>query len=245
MRLKVISSNSSGNAYVLYNDDEALLIECGVRMKLIKEAMDYDLSKVVACLISHEHLDHCKAVHDVLRAGISVYSSYGTLRALNVTMHHRAHAVDNQPFQLGGFEVMTFDVKHDCAEPVGFLIDHDETGLILFLTDSYYIPYTFEGLNNIMVEVNYDQVILDDRTMNGRAPSFLRERIMSSHMSLDTCKELLMANDLTAVNNILLIHLSDSNAHEANFIREIQQLTGKTVLAANPGMDIDFNRTPF
>lgn len=244
MRLKVIGSGSAGNAYLLYNDKEALLIECGMRLKHIKEALDYDMAKLAGCLISHEHMDHCKAVGQLLDAGIDVYSSAGTLKALDISQHHRCHAVDNQPFQVGSFLVMAFDVKHDAAEPVGFLIEHDETGLILFLTDSYFVPYTFPGLTNILVEVNYDQEILDSRVAAGR-PAFLRERIMSSHMSLDTCKDLLLANDLSRVNNILLIHLSDSNSDEKRFIREIYELTGKTVKAASAGMDIEFNKTPF
>ena len=245
MRLKVIGSGSAGNAYLLYNNKEALLIECGIRVKYIKEALDYDLAKLAGCLISHEHLDHCKSARQLLDAGIDLYSSRGTLTALGIQQHHRCHTVDNQPFQMGNFLVMAFDVKHDAAEPVGFLIEHDETGLILFLTDSYFVPYTFPGLTNIMVEVNYDQEILDAKTAAGGRPAFLRKRIMSSHMNLDTCKDLLLANDLTAVNNILLIHLSDSNADEKKFIRDIYELTGKTVKVANAGMDIEFNKTPF
>lgn len=245
MRLKVIGSSSAGNAYVLYNGQESLLIECGVRFKKIKEAMDFNLSTVVGCLISHEHGDHSKAVFEVLKSGIDVFSSYGTMKALGVDKHHRAHSVDNQPFKIGGFTVMTFDVKHDCADPVGFLIDHEETGLILFLTDSYFVPYTFPGLTNIIVEANFDQDILDERVGAGRTPSFLRERIMSSHMSLETCKELLRSNYLTWVNNIVLIHLSDSNSNEAQFREEIRSETGKTVIVADSGMDIEFNKTPW
>lgn len=245
MRLKIIGSSSAGNAYVLYNGTEALLIEAGVRMKKIKEAMNFDLSGIVGCLISHEHGDHSKAVKDVLTSGIDVYSSYGTMKALGVEKHHRAHSVDNQPFRIGGYTVMTFDVKHDCADPVGFLIDHEETGLILFLTDSYFVPYTFPGLKNVIVEANFDQDLLDERVAAGRTHGFLRERIMSSHMSLETCKDLLRSNDLTQVNNIVLIHLSDSNSDEARFKREVYAETGKTVIVADSGMDIEFNKTPW
>ena len=56
MRLNVISSNSKGNAYVLENKDEILLIEVGVPFKKIKEAINFNLDKVVGVLISHEHL---------------------------------------------------------------------------------------------------------------------------------------------------------------------------------------------
>lgn len=245
MRLKIIGSGSAGNGYILENDQEALLIECGVRFDKIMRALNFNLKKVRGCLVTHEHGDHAVAIHKVLGAGIDVYTSYGTIQALGVEKHHRSHAVDNQPFQLGGFKVMTFDVKHDCADPVGFLIEHEECGLVLFLTDTYFIPYTFEGLNNILVEANYCQEILDQRLADGRGNAYVRDRVLSSHMSLKTCKELLVANDLTQVNNIVLIHLSDSNSHEERFIREVREVTGKAVSAARPGMELEFNKTPF
>ena len=46
MKLKVIGTGSTGNAYVLENDTEALLIECGVNIKQIKQALNFDYSKV-------------------------------------------------------------------------------------------------------------------------------------------------------------------------------------------------------
>jgi uncharacterized surface protein with fasciclin (FAS1) repeats len=64
-------------------------------------------------------------------------------------------------------------------------------------------------------------------------------------MSLDTCKRTLKANDLSQVNNIVLIHLSDGNSDAARFKREVQEVTGKTVWIADAGMEIPFNRTPF
>jgi len=55
MVLSVINSNSKGNGYILENDNEALLIECGCRLLDVKKALDFNISKVVGCLISHEH----------------------------------------------------------------------------------------------------------------------------------------------------------------------------------------------
>ena len=246
MQLQVINSNSKGNAYILSNDREALLIECGVRFELIKQALQFNVAKVAGCIVSHEHGDHSKGVYDTLKAGIKVYASAGTHKALATENHHRAivlkHAV---PHSIGRFKVMPFDVKHDVAEPIGFLIEHEECGLVLFLTDSYYSEYTFPGLNNIIVEANYDQRILDQRLANGEDPKFLRDRVIVSHMSLATCKGLLNANDLSQVNNIVLIHLSDRNADADRFKTEISLETGKPVHIATPGLTIDFNKKPF
>jgi ribonuclease BN (tRNA processing enzyme) len=50
---------------------------------------------------------------------------------------------------------------------------------------------------------------------------------------------------LSQVNNILLIHLSDSNSDEKQFKKEIHELTNKNVIVASNGMDIPFLKTPF
>jgi len=64
-------------------------------------------------------------------------------------------------------------------------------------------------------------------------------------MSFATCKEALLANNLSGVNNIVLIHLSDGNSNAREFQRDIHNATGKTVHVADKGMTIFFNKTPF
>ncbi len=247
MKLKVINSNSAGNAYILENENEALLIECGVRFDLIKQALNFNLSKVAGCILTHEHGDHAKALPEMLAAGISVYSSQGTFEAAGFPTHHRAVITfSGDEFKVGKFRIKAFDIQHDVAEPLGFLIMHEECGKVLFLTDSYYCKYTFSGLNNIIIEANYSKQILDRRLNDGANPQFLRDRVITSHMSLDTCKTMLGANDLSQVNNIVLIHLSDSNSNEKQFKHEVEQQTGKLVHVASAGLVIEnFNKTPF
>jgi phosphoribosyl 1,2-cyclic phosphodiesterase len=84
MVLKIIGTGSKGNAYVLKNEHEVLLIETGVNIKEIKRALDFDYSKIVGCIVTHEHLDHSKSMYDVMRLGIDVYSSRGTLKSRNL-----------------------------------------------------------------------------------------------------------------------------------------------------------------
>lgn len=246
MKLTVINSNSAGNCYVLDNGKEALIIECGVSFEKIKKALAFDLKKVVGCIITHEHKDHCCSVQKVVGAGIDVYATAGTIEAMKI-INHRLHPIEkNKAFQVGEFKILAFKVMHDCAEPVGYLINHAETGNVLFLTDTYYVPNTFKGLNNILVEANYSKEILDERLRSGASPDFLRNRVLQSHMSLETTKQLLRANNLEDVHHILLIHLSDSNSNAEQFKREITELTGKSVHIAEAGLVIEnFNSSPF
>lgn len=246
MELQIIGTGSKGNAYVLSNGDEALLIECGVNIKDIKKALDFNLSKVVGCITTHNHLDHAKSMLEVTRCGIDVYASKGTLLDRSCFSLPRTKAIKSrETVQIGNFKVLAFDVKHDAAEPLGFLIEHPDCGKVLFLTDTYYCEYTFKGLNNIIIEANYSKEIIDRKFGADSGKEFLRNRILKSHFSLANCKDMLSANDLAKVNNIVLIHLSDSNSDEIQFQKEVAELTGKNVTVANNGMKINFGKTPF
>jgi phosphoribosyl 1,2-cyclic phosphodiesterase len=247
MKLKVLGSSSSGNCYILDNGKEALVLEAGVPFAEVKKALDFDISRIVACLVSHEHGDHARYVSDYLKAQIPVYTSQGTIDALGI--HHkllRPVVMENDSLtRAGGFRISAFRTKHDAAAPVGFLIGHAETGVVLFATDTYYLEYTFAVLHNILIECNYSLDILDANTQNGSIPKPQRDRTIQSHMSLDTCIETLRMNDLSAVNNIVLIHLSDSNSNAEAFQAAVREATGKTIHIASKGLDINFNKTPF
>lgn len=245
MKLKVISTGSVGNSYLLSSENETLLIEAGVNIKDIKKALDFDYSKVSGCLVTHSHGDHAKSIKEVMALGIETFASVQTLMATETYNHHKAipFAI-NKTHYIGGFKVMAFEVKHD-VHCVGFLIEHKDCGRVLFVTDTYYCKYTFPNLNNIIIEANYSKEIIDKRFGADSGKEFLRNRILRSHFSLENCKEMLSANDLSAVNNIVLIHLSDGNSNEKQFVDEVFELTGKNVCAAVNGMEIEFNKHPF
>lgn len=240
MELMVIGSSSAGNGYILQSGSgDALLIECGVHLKKIKQALGFKIDRVHA-IVSHAHGDHASSIKDVLNAGIPVYASLETLSTKEVIDHHRARVMEaGKTYPIGSFKVKPFEVNHD-VHCLGFLIFHPECGLTLFLTDTYYCDYKFPGLNNIIVECNHDVELLEVNS-----PKFLHDRVIQSHMNLETCKGLLLANDLRAVNNIVLIHLSNNNSDAVRFQREIKEITGKTVWVAEPGLEIPFEKFPF
>lgn len=249
MKLKIIGTGSKGNAYLLENEEEALLIECGVNILEIKKAIDFNISKIVGCIVTHEHNDHAKSIKQVIECGIKVYATKGTFEAKDIKLDHlktNFFAVNgnlNHIQKIGSFIVMAFKINHDAAEPVGFLINHNECGTTLFLTDTFYSNYKFRDMNNIIIEANYSKEIIEDKLADNE---ILRDRIFKSHMSLETCLEFLAANDLSKVNNIVLIHLSDSNSNAIEFKKAVAVQTCKTVTVASNGLVIEnFNKTPF
>ena len=252
MELTVLGSSSRGNAYVLQNAGEALLIEAGINFKEVVKALGYDVEKVQGCLVSHEHGDHAGHINEVLAYGLPVYASAGTIdgaqRFIKTDYKPIAFYKDEsgyKPLSLGRFEVIPFPTQHDAQEPTGFYIWHAETGGVLFATDTYYINNRFEGLNNILLECNYDQEQLEANLMAGTIDAARYRRIRESHLSIDQCIATLLANDLKHVNNIVLIHLSADNGNAYRFRQRVAAATHKRVTVAEPGLKICFNKEPF
>lgn len=232
IEIKPLGSSSAGNAYHITDGYTPLLLEAGIRYKDIQRALNFQTTKIAGCLISHEHGDHCKAVADIVKAGVDVYASQGTLDALGLPSHRAKRIRAKQQFRIGTWTILPFDVQHDVAEPLGFLLANQAGDKLVFITDSYYCRYKFPGLTHIMLECNYSMQILDQNIESGRVPAVMKKRLLRSHFSLENAKDFLLANDLSKVQEIWLLHLSDNNSDEGLFKREIQELTGKPVFVA-------------
>ena len=246
MQLKILGSSSAANGYILDNGKQALLIECGCPFQDVQKAVGFEISRIAGAIISHEHGDHARHVHKVLAARIPCHMSEGTAKALNLCTHPLV--VETKAFEsftLAGFTIKPFPVQHDAAEPFGYLIHHQETGTILFATDTYYLKYRFKALTNILIECNYRLDILQANLQAGRITPPQRNRTIQSHLSYHTCKDILLANNLSQVNNIVLIHLSPANSNPTQFLQGIQELTGKNIHIAQKGMVIHFDKSPF
>ena len=230
MEIKVLASGSKGNCYWISDGHTPLLLECGIPFKAIRQGLDFKLSEVAGCLVSHSHFDHSKACKELMGAGVSIYTSNPTAKALGLDGHRLTLIKEGFPFKVGSWRVMPFDTEHDCEGSCGYLLANKAGEKLIFITDSYYCRYKFNGLTHIMIECNYASDILQANIDRGSINPALARRLLRSHFSLDNVKEFLRANDLSQVESIHLMHLSDGNSDEARFKREIQQLTGKLVI---------------
>lgn len=256
MDLKILGSSSKGNCYILDNGDEALVLECGIPFKNVREAVNFNTGRIVGAVISHEHGDHSKAVQKFLEAFIPVFTSRGTARALGIEGNNLVTEVaDHVMYSVGQFSVLPFPVEHDAAQPFGFLVYHPAMGTMMFATDTRWLRYKpyglndifkFQRLNNILIECNYRHDIMEANIASGKLPKNTARRTEKTHCSFAECRAILLAQDLSEVNNIVLMHLSDGNSNASEFQKDIQEATGKTVTIAESGTTIkNFNKTPF
>lgn len=245
MKLHVLGSSSLGNCYILESDRDALIIEAGVRMSEVKKALRWQISKVSGAVITHEHNDHSGYIAEMAASGIRVLALEEVLKS---------HGIYGKPFtfaimplrgyKVGNFRIMGVPVIHD-VPCVGYVVSHPDMGKLLFITDTVTFDYCIPGLNHIMIEANYADDIVDQRIASGAMPSSMRPRLLNSHMEIEQTKAILNRTDLSRVDNIVLIHLSDGNSDEERFVRETRELTGKPVYAADKGMTIDLSKEPY
>ena len=214
MKLTTHHSSSRGNLYMVTSQDgHRLMIECGVSWKAIMKALDYDLDGVEACLVTHLHKDHSKALKDVNKAGIDLYASAETLQDQGLLHRRRAYAVSDKTLitNITGFQVYCFTVEHDCQGCLGYIVREEATDeYLLFATDTSHLRQEFRYLFNIVaIECSYDPEILHAQVEEGEIHEAVAKRLLTSHMSKDTTLAYLRENcDLSRCREIHLLHMS-------------------------------------
>ena len=226
MKFSQLYSGSAGNSYVLTLDSgQKILIDPGVSWNKLKKALDYDLSEITCGLCSHEHQDHAKAVVDLMKAGINVYATNGTLIALRIDQERNAHAI--QPMkkcELDGFSFVAIPIEHDAAQPCGFDIKDDQTEqFCFFATDTAYIEILFTHKFSIVaLECSYQIDLLKKHVELESINERLAQRLLDTHMEFNTTLDYLKKLDLSRCHEIHLIHCSATNLDIRKASRQIE-----------------------
>ena len=232
MEFRALASSSSGNCYLFTSGGESVLIEAGIPWKKVQQAMDFDTRGIRFCLCSHSHGDHARHVKDVLKAGINVYGPEDVGVTWGCSCHYRFYGVLKNEglgflFPTVDWRVRVFPCVHD-VPCYGYLIAYG-TSKAVYIPDTSYSPVKFgPGVTHFLLSVNWSK-----ETLSKDLNQEYRRHVVTSHMSLDTAKKLLAANDLSSVREIHLLHLSSENSDAEYFKREIAKQTGKPVYIAN------------
>lgn len=242
MKLKVIGSGSKGNAYALVGEEETLLIECGMPLKEVKKAIDYNILKIKGCLLSHEHGDHLKYIKEYLKAGITVYTNEFTKEKIDQNIGLVNVAQELKRFQIGGFLIVPFYVPHNEIPCFSYLIEHKEMGRLLFATDFEYLPWTFKEhrIQHFLIEANYHMPFV-----NKDIPNY--EHILKGHCSLETCIGIVRMNKTPELRNVIMCHLGSSGDVCKYFKTAMKRITGNAiqVACATSGTSFDLMKEPF
>ena len=223
MQFRQLYSGSAGNLYAVNGSAGKILIDPGVSIRKVKLALNFKLSTIDGAIATHLHRDHCMALPDIAKAGINCYTLPSVAESLKMT-GHRLNIIDlagvsSVEFNVGHYKCLAFPAEHDVPN-MGLLISDGEEKL-LYLCDSYYSKYTFKGLTQIALGVNYAAESLSSGMHGARV-----RRLLTSHMSLENAIGLLKANDLSKCKAIYLLHLSDANSDIELFKTSVHRATG-------------------
>lgn len=230
MFLRTIGTGSSGNCHLLTaSNGETLILDCGVPISEIKKGLDWNIKNVVGCIVTHQHRDHSKSVEDLIKIGIPVFRPYKPL-IMN-------QFLSNSYFTVRIFDLTTSDNKwihtnSDGSECpcYGFLIEHPEMGKMIYITDCEFVKWRFNGINHILLGVDYDKSMVD---MNNPAKA---SHVLRGHMSIDTACDFVKANYSDSLQNVIMCHLSSENADKDSFIAKMKNaVNGANVDVAEQG----------
>lgn len=241
MFVRCIGTGSSGNCYALYdNDGKILLLDLGLARKQILRGIGFDVSNVVGCVVSHEHGDHAKSVKDFENMGIPIFAPYRSLEPMSFK--------DCSKFKVQAFDLTDKNGKfmhtnNDGSECpcYGFLIEHEDMGKMLYITDTELVKWRFSGINHILISCNYQKKYISD--------SAKRNHVLRGHMELETVKDFIKANKSSDLRTVILCHLSGDSCNAEECLADVQKVVGESVsvVVAHKGLEIELkeSRCPF
>lgn len=233
-----LGSSSEGNCFIVKHKDckETLMLECGLPYSQIKkrwlETVSASFPNTV--LISHEHLDHCRAWEKfAVFFGCDIFTSKGTAEYMkdecDLILKLKTGKWSKVPRFNPFYEVFPLAAIHDAAVPFMYLIrpiDSVINDVLLFAIDTAGIPYDLHQfkITDMLIECNYSE-----SDISPDMDPIRMERVRRSHMSLETLTEFFERQNFPNLQQITLCHLSQSNCDPKKAKETIMAATGVPV----------------
>jgi phosphoribosyl 1,2-cyclic phosphodiesterase len=164
-----LASGSSGNALLAQCGAEALLIDSGIALRSLERLLAYRgiaMAQIRALLLTHEHGDHALSAAALARRyGVPVVCNAATRAALDAELSHVP--VKELPVGeragIGPFDVTSFRLRHDAADPVGFRIQAAGATAAVAVDLGSWDAGTVAALRDadlVVLEANHDRELL-------------------------------------------------------------------------------------
>ena len=144
---------------------------------------------------------------------VPVWLTHGTYHGLRDQRFNDVHLFHaHQSFTIGDIQIDPFPTPHDAAESCQFVLQQQRVRFACVTDLGTSTPHVLDklrGVNGLVVECNYDPVMLRE----GPYPASLQARIRSDygHLGNDQAAQLVAQLDHPALQCILLGHLSEQN----------------------------------
>ena len=219
LRFALLGSGSSGNALLVVSPTAKVLIDNGFSLKELQSRVariGENLDGLKAVFVTHEHSDHVKGVGVLARRlNVPVYMTPGTRESLPDTVGDLSRVElfeSGDSVTLDGLTLTSFNVCHDAADPVSYVVQCDgvKLGLAADLGHApQYVKQRLEGSHALILESNHCL----DMLHRGLYPPALKQRIRSQHGHLSNVDMTSLLAGLLhdALQVVVLVHLSREN----------------------------------
>lgn len=246
MLVASFASGSTGNALLVRAGDQALLIDAGVPIRTLTNllhACDTTPQQVQAVLLTHEHADHAQyALAFARRYNVPLVAPAATLTALGESPD--PVALDPLPVgeygAIGVFNVQSFRVAHDAADPVGYRIQVAGVSVAIAVDLGSWNAETVTALAKadlIVVEANHARELLPLSPY----PVVVRQRISSplGHLDNTQCGQLL-AQVAThgGIGDVWLAHISRRANTPQTALNDVSQTLRQAGIQRLPRMQV-------
>lgn len=247
MQIINLASGSKANSTFLSFNDCKILIDVGLSEKKLKEQLlkiGESLDNINAVIITHEHIDHIKALKTLAKNTDIVFYIHKKLaesEALSdITFKEFAlRKFENTKFNIGDFEIVPIEVSHDATRPVAFCVNiHGSSAKVGFVTDLGFVGETtkniLKGAKIVFLESNYDEKMID----GGPYPYVVKQRIKGEKGHLSNAQSLEFAKYLyeNGTKAFVLSHISqNNNSYEKAYVNYAAYFEG---LGLKIGKDI-------
>ncbi len=218
MRFASLGSGSRGNATLIEAGETRLLLDCGFAARELERRLamlDLLPDSLDGILVTHEHQDHVRGVGALARRyRLPVWLTHGTLRSGRLGKLPEMRLIHGQqtPFHIGNVQVAPYSVPHDAREPVQFVFSAGDARLGVLTDAGTITPHILAMLqpcNGLLLECNHDVEML----RLGPYPPPLQRRVGGrlGHLNNGQAAQLLASLDTTALDRLVLAHLSEKN----------------------------------
>lgn len=219
-RIYPICSSSSGNCTFVGTRGHGILVDAGCSFRALKNALeliDTRFDEIEAIFVTHEHIDHIKALDQILKhTKIPIFMSEKSAeKAIEKKLiSESARFYDPRDgYKSSQFEVSCFNTSHDSADSVGYKIRFKDN-IFGVCTDTGYVTDDMKkslvGCKTVLLESNYDEEMLR-RNLSYTAD--LKKRIVGKrgHLSNPDCADFAETLVKSGTRHLILGHLSREN----------------------------------
>ena len=186
IRVNIYGTGSDGNLSLLDDSLTAIMIDCGLSTKMIKDTSVFNRLK--ACIVTHQHNDHAK-YKDKISEIVDIITDTTTKK------------IDN-------FEITTVEAFHNVKNIAAYIYNEVEDISIMWATDYYKISKLYNEIDYIFSEISYDEEILQDAIVNNSV-EYMHYKGLQNHMSLQRFCSLLKNVNPNVLKGIVVLHESD------------------------------------